>query len=443
VHATRRLLFAKQLLTETAMPITQIALAAGFGSLRRFNTVFRAAYRMAPRDLRKREPSQGDETLGLRLGFRPPYDFEAMLAFLRTRALPGVEQVDADAYARLIAPTMEGEAPGWLCVSRDPGDAHALRLQVHGVPPARLLDVVARVRRMFDLDAEPRTIADALSAHPRLRTLVEEAPGVRLPGAWDGFELAVRAILGQQISVAAARTMAMRWRNVTGRRSRARPHRGWAPVSHRGGARRCGPRIDRLISARANTIRGVARAVLAGDVDFRTDATLDEFVERWTALPGIGPWTAHYIAMRALSHPDAFPADDLVLQRALPGDGSRLTARALGNAAEALRPWRAYSVIQLWRDASRTPKAAATAPGRSPARRTHPARRARRRCAGVGGMTPDCAMPPIASGSSIALVHENNRSARRSRASRNHGRSGACTVYPAARRSLAASASCT
>ncbi|UHQ21155.1 helix-turn-helix domain-containing protein [Lysobacter sp. KIS68-7] len=378
VHATRRLLFAKQLLTETTMPITQVALAAGFGSLRRFNTVFHEAYRMAPRELRKREPSQVDDTLGLRLGFRPPYDFEAMLAFLRTRALPGVEQVDHDAYARLIAPMAEGDAPGWLCVTRDAKDPHALRLQVHGVPPARLLEVVARVRRMFDLDAEPRTIADALSVHPRLSALVDAAPGVRLPSAWDGFELAVRAILGQQISVAAARTMAMRvaQRWGTPLANEAAPGLGHLFPTAAALADADLESIG-LISARAKTIRGVARAVLEGDVDFRTDATLEEFVERWTALPGIGPWTAHYIAMRALGHPDAFPADDLVLQRALPADGSRLTARALAAAAEAWRPWRAYSVIQLWRDASHAPTAAATAPGRSPARRTRPAHRAR------------------------------------------------------------------
>ena len=352
VHATRRLLFAKQLLTETALPITEIALAAGFGSLRRFNTVFQEAYRMAPRDLRKREPAQQGDTLTLRLGYRPPYDFAAMLQFLRTRALPGVELVEDAAYARVIAPLGEGKTPGWLHVSQWPGDDHALQLQVHGAAPSRLLDIVGRVRRMFDLDAEPQTIASALSVHPRLRPLVRRRPGLRLPSGWDGFEIAVRAIIGQQVSVAAARTVAARLARRFGQPLMALPMPGLAHLF---------PTPDALADAdlapigltrtRAQTIRTVARAVLDGAVDFRADTTLDEFVARWTALPGIGPWTAHYVAMRALGHPDAFPADDLVLQRALPDDGTRLTARALAAQAEAWRPWRAYSVIHLWRAA--------------------------------------------------------------------------------------------
>ena len=330
VRATRRLLFAKQLLTETALPITEIALAAGFGSLRRFNAVFREAYRMAPRDVRKRTPIQADDTLSLRLGFRPPYDFEAMLDFLRMRALPGVEHVDADAYMRVVAPLAPDDPAGWFRVSRWPGERHALQLQVHGLPPSRLLDIVGRVRRMFDLDAEPRTIAAALSVDARLRPLVQRNPGVRLPGGWEGFEVAVRAILGQQVSVAAACTLAAR---MTRRFGQA------LPLSPAHGLMQLFPTPDQLVdadlvaigltSARAQTVRTVARAILDGQVDFRADATLDEFLARWTALPGIGPWTAHYIAMRALGHPDAFPADDLVLQRALPGDGTRLGLRGV------------------------------------------------------------------------------------------------------------------
>jgi AraC family transcriptional regulator of adaptative response / DNA-3-methyladenine glycosylase II len=353
VHATRRLLFAKQLLTETSLPITEVALAAGFGSLRRFNTVFRDAYRMAPRDLRKREPAQEGDTLGLRLGYRPPYDFAALLDFLRTRALPGVELVDGDAYTRVIAPMAAGETSGWLRVSRWPGGDHALKLEVHGVPPSRLLEIVGRVRRMFDLDAEPRTIADALSVHPRLRAMLQRQPGLRLPSGWDGFEIAVRAIIGQQVSVAAARTVASRLAQRFGEP---------LATAHGSGLAHLFPTAERvadadlsaigLTKARAQTLRTVARAVLDGAVDFRAESTLDDFVARWTALPGIGPWTAHYIAMRALGHPDAFPAEDLVLQRALPGDGSRLSARALSAQAEAWRPWRAYSVIHLWRDAA-------------------------------------------------------------------------------------------
>lgn len=343
VHGTRRLLFAKQLLTETALPITTIALAAGFGSVRRFNDAFQAAYRMAPRDLRKREPAASGDTLTLRLGYRPPYDFAAMLDFLHGRALPGVEHVSGDAYLRAIG---SSDAPGWLRVSAWPGEEPALRLELHGVPAVRLLDTVNRVRRMFDLDADPHAIGDALSVHPTLRALVRRRPGLRIPSGWDGFEIAVRAILGQQVSVPAARTFAARIAERFG----ARLPSAFAP-----GLTHLFATPDTLADAdltaigltrtRAATVREVARALLEGRADFRAERTLEDFVARWVALPGIGPWTAHYMALRALGHPDAFPADDLVLKRALGG-----TARAAEAEAAAWRPWRAYAVIQLWRE---------------------------------------------------------------------------------------------
>jgi AraC family transcriptional regulator of adaptative response / DNA-3-methyladenine glycosylase II len=363
VHGTRRLLFAKQLLSETRLPITEVALAAGFGSLRRFNTAFRDAYRMTPRDLRKQPASDVGETLTLRLAYRPPCDFAATLDFLHARALPGVESVDTASYARVIGPA---HAPGWLRVSawRDDGPRgqHALKLELHGAAPAQLLDIVNRVRRMFDLDADPRAIAAALSADTRLRPLLRKAPGLRLPGGWDGFEIAVRAIIGQQVSVAAARTVAGRLAQRFGEA---------LPVSFGPGLERLFPTPEALADAdlvdvgltraRAQTIRSMAQALLERRVDFRPDQTLEEFVEHWTALPGIGDWTAHYIAMRALGHPDAFPAGDLVLQRALPDDGSRMSARMLSARAEAWRPWRGYAVIHLWRDAAATAKTAKTA----------------------------------------------------------------------------------
>ncbi|TYT27460.1 DNA-3-methyladenine glycosylase 2 family protein [Luteimonas viscosa] len=363
VHGTRRLLFAKQLLTETTLPITGIALAAGFGSLRRFNTTFREAYRMAPRELRRRRhPADGD-VLALRLAYRPPYDFAAMLDFLRGRALPGVEVVDATHYLRVIG---DADAPGWLRVGAwprgDGEDGHALKLEVHGCPPARLLALVERVRRMFDLDADPRAINDTLSRDPRLRALVRKRPGLRLPSGWDGFEIALRAVIGQQVSVAAARTLTTRLAERFG-----------TPLPDAFAARGLShffPTPERLLdadlagigltAARAATIRTIAQAVVDGRVDFRAERTLDEIVERWTALPGIGPWTAQYIALRALGHPDAFPAEDLVLQKHAVGDGGRLTSRQLLAHAEPWRPWRGYAVIQLWRDAALAPRPATT-----------------------------------------------------------------------------------
>ncbi|MEN1972129.1 AlkA N-terminal domain-containing protein [Luteimonas sp. MJ204] len=377
VHGTRRLLFAKQLLTETALPVTEVALAAGFGSLRRFNTSFRDAYRMAPRDLR-RQPGAArrapGEALVLRLGYRPPYDFAAMLAFLRGRALPGVESVGDAHYARVIA-GIDGAPHGWLRVSAWPGDEHALRLELHAAQAARLLDIVQRLRRMFDLDADPQVIAATLSVDDRLRPLLHARPGLRLPSGWDGFEIAVRAVLGQQVSVAAARTLATR---LVQRFGEVMPEPFDEGLDH------LFPTPDALAEAdlgsigltraRAETVRGVARALLDGRVDFHPEHTLDEFAARWVALPGIGPWTAQYIAMRALGHPDAFPAEDLVLQKALPTDGSRLTAKALGARAEAWRPWRAYAVIHLWKDAM---ERAATAVPTTRARAATPRVRAR------------------------------------------------------------------
>ncbi|MEH6418732.1 DNA-3-methyladenine glycosylase 2 family protein [Pseudomonas sp. CGJS7] len=374
VHGTRRLLFAKQLLTETHLPITEVAMAAGFGSLRRFNTAFREAYRMAPRDLRRRpnETPHGDgDSLVLRLGYRPPYDFAAMLDFLRGRALPGVELVDEHSYSRVIGPI---ESPGWLRVSAWPADKresqHALKLELHGPAPARLLEIINRLRRMFDLDADPNAIASALSVDPRLQALFVKRPGLRLPSGWDGFEISVRAILGQQVSVAAARTLAARTAQRFGQP---------LPKPFGPGLEHLFPTPEALADAdlveigltraRAETVRTVARALLEGRVDFRAERTLDDFVARWVALPGIGPWTAHYIAMRALGHPDAFPADDLVLQKAVPEDGVRMSAKALNARAEAWRPWRAYGVIQVWRDSMPVPIAKPAAASAKPARK--------------------------------------------------------------------------
>lgn len=234
---------------------------------------------------------------------------------------------------------------------------HALKLELHGAPPSRMLEIVHRLRRMFDLDADPRAIGDALAVDARLRPLVRQRPGLRIPGGWDGFEIAVRAIIGQQISVAGARTLATRLSQRFGQA---------LPVPFASGLDHLFPTPEALADAdlaaigltraRAETVRTMARALLDGRVDFRPERTLEDFTARWVTLPGIGPWTAHYIALRALGHPDAFPADDLVLQRALPNDGSRMTARALTARAEAWRPWRAYSVMQLWRDATPAPK---------------------------------------------------------------------------------------
>ncbi|KZC19678.1 MULTISPECIES: DNA-3-methyladenine glycosylase 2 [Rhodanobacter] len=361
VHTTRRLLFAKQLLTETALPVTEVALASGFRSLRRFNAAFAQANRIAPRELRRHPRAAVGAALLLRLGYRPPYAFDALLAFLRTRALPGVEQVDEHSYARVFGPA---DAPGWLRLSAWPGGEHALQLQLHCPQPTQLLGVVTTLRRMFDLDANPQAIADTFRRDAVLGPLVTRHPGLRLPGGWDGFEIAVRAILGQQISVAAARTLATRVVQRWGEPLPAAPLPGLERLFPTpADLAQADLREIGLTTTRAATISGMAQALLDGRVDFRAEQSLDAFVARWVALPGIGAWTAHYIAMRALSDPDAFPAADLILRREAAPDAAPLSTKALTERADAWRPWRAYAVIHLWRGASEAP---------SPARRKKP-----------------------------------------------------------------------
>ena len=349
VASTRRLLFAKQLLSETDMPITHVAGAAGYASLRRFNATFVAAYGKPPREFRRGKSAAGEaDAITLRLPYREPYDFAGLLAFYARRAIPGVEAVDADGYRRSFV--VDG-TPGWFTVATN-GDDSALSLRVHGVRPAHLGSLVSRVRRMFDVDADPAAIMAVLRRSKLLQKPVRQWPGQRLPGAWDGFELAVRAILGQQVSVAAARTFASRIVERYGTPHPAGSEMGVGALFPTAGALAEAPLESiGLPRTRAATIRGFAQACMDGRIDFAAHQSLDAFVDRLVALPGIGAWTAHYIAMRALSHPDAFPAGDLVLRK-LAGDGLPIGERAMESMAEAWRPWRAYAVMLLWRSAS-------------------------------------------------------------------------------------------
>jgi AraC family transcriptional regulator of adaptative response / DNA-3-methyladenine glycosylase II len=348
IAATRRLLFAKKLLGETVLPVTQIALASGYASVRRFNAAFLAGYKKSPRELRRapqNQPSSGSKTLALRLPYRAPYDFAALLAFFARRAIPGIEHIDATGYTRHFA--FDGVA-GSLRVTQRAND-DALALAVSFPNPALLQEITVRVRRMFDLDADIAAINAHLRRDPRLRALVRRHPGQRLPGGWDGFEIAVRAVLGQQISVVAARTLAQRLVQRYG-----------TQVSLDGGDPiHLFPQPETLVDAdlttiglpraRAQTLNTIARALCDGTVSFRPEQALDQFVASWTALAGIGDWTAHYMAMRARSDPDAFPAGDLVLRKAVAPEGAAVTTKELIAMAERWRPWRAYAVFHLWR----------------------------------------------------------------------------------------------
>ena len=346
VALTRRVHFAKKLLDETNLPLREVAFASGFGSLRRLNGQIRRTYERTPTELRRRVRPHvvaDPECYRLRLAFRPPYDWDAALAFLGARATPGVESVEGSRYRRTI--TVEGKA-GSIDVSR-PEPGSALGLEVRFPDPRALLFIVERVRRVFDLGADPAVIEEHLRTDPLLREAWARHRGIRVPGAWDGFELAVRAILGQQISVRAATTIAGRVASMFG-----------APLPHGSDLGRLFPSPAQLANApleeagvvtvRAEAIRSLARRVANGTIAFAWGADSGAAAAALTALPGIGDWTAGYVAMRALGEPDAFPSGDLVLRR-MAGD---LTARELDRRSQAWRPWRAYAVMLLWQSAT-------------------------------------------------------------------------------------------
>jgi AraC family transcriptional regulator, regulatory protein of adaptative response / DNA-3-methyladenine glycosylase II len=322
VAQTRRVHFAKKLIDETDLPFTEIALASGFGSIRRFNFVFQQMYGRSPTELRRlvrKRPDFGVGSYRFRLPFRPPYDWESILQFLAMRAIPGVETIQANEYRRTIE--LNG-CPGEIAVGLD---GNALELRVKFGDPKALFLIVERVRRLFDLMADPQQIYDHLASDPLIGPRVRRRPGLRVPGAWDEFEITVRAILGQQVSVRGASTLAGRIAQAYGKPFGDKllfpPREGLAcaPIEE------CG-----VTRARAATIRAIASSKLP--------------LARVQELPGIGPWTAEYLAMRGSGEPDAFPAGDLILQRAV----GCATARQLEIAADAWRPWRAYAAIHLW-----------------------------------------------------------------------------------------------
>ena len=348
VEKTRRLHFAKKLIDETSLPMGQIALASGFGSVRRFNAAFRQTYKRTPSELRWRArvaAAQPDNEYLFRLHFRPPFQWEQLLDFLSRRAIPGVESVAAGTYHRTIS--LNGDS-GTLGISLSSHSA-ALDVCISFPEPRWLFLIVERVRRIFDLSADPSEITAQLGNDSLLSQRVAAMPGLRVPGCWDGFELAVRAILGQQVSVAAASTLAGRLVIAFGKKS----NRGGtlthlfpqAEILAQANLARIG-----LPQARAETIRSLARAVLAGRINFESVVDLEEFQTHLCAIPGIGNWTAQYIAMRALGDPDAFPAGDLGLLRAT----SLRSERELAQRAERWRPWRAYAAMYLWQGMQET-----------------------------------------------------------------------------------------
>jgi AraC family transcriptional regulator of adaptative response / DNA-3-methyladenine glycosylase II len=350
VAQTQRILFAKKLLGETRLPMTDVALASGFGSVRRFNTMMRATYGRAPRDLRRSAKSMTTDVghsagVTLKLPFSPPYDWAAMADFLAPRAIAGVERIEPDRYRRTFA--LE-RACGVVEVRPAPGRNHLLAT-IWTSDVVALAAVVARLRRLFDLDADITAIDAHLAADPAMAWRVRERPGMRVPGAWDGFELAVRAILGQQVSVQAATTFAGRLAAAHGEplatAATDGPDRLFPKPEAMAGADLTAIGLTR---ARAETLNALGRAMAADHGLLRAYETLEETTLKLTALPGVGPWTAQYIAMRALREPDAFPASDLGLLRAMRTASGRPSPAQLSAMAEVWRPWRAYAALRLW-----------------------------------------------------------------------------------------------
>jgi AraC family transcriptional regulator of adaptative response / DNA-3-methyladenine glycosylase II len=348
VARTRRLHFARKLLDETSLPVAEVAFAAGFGSVRRFNDAMRAAFGRTPSALRRAvldEERGAPERLALLLPFRPPLDWAGLRGFLAPRALAGVERFDGDVYRRAFT---AGGVPAVASVSPAPG-VDALSLVVEGAPAAALLDVTARARRLFDLDAEPGAIAAALSRDPRLAPLVAARPGLRVPGAWEPFETAVRAILGQQVSVEAATTLAGRLVARHGRPLARGARHGLTHLFPAPAALAAAdPASFGVPAARAEAIRALAAAVAAGALRLGPAASAEETIASLRRLPGFGPWTAAYVAMRCCGEPDAFPAGDLGIRRALGSGGAPCGERDAERAAEAWRPWRSYAALHLW-----------------------------------------------------------------------------------------------
>ncbi len=351
---TRRLHFAKRLLDETDLPMTEVAFAAGYASLRRFNATVREVYGRSPRELRalrRRSPgaaSLADEAaIELRLAFREPFDWPGLLAFLEPRATPGVERVEDGRYRRSVR---AGGAPGVIEVERS-SDEPSLRLRAPARLARSLPDVVERVRRLFDLGADPHAIRRALGADRALAPRLRAHPGVRIPGAWDGFELAVRVILGQQVSVPRATELAGKLTAAFGA-PLPQPERGLDALfpEPEALARADIAGLGLMPAARANAIRRLAAAVVDDPALLEAPESLDAARETLGGIAGIGPWTVEMIAMRALGDPDAFPAGDLGLRRTLAEDGVRPDARALEVRSQAWRPWRAYGALALWRE---------------------------------------------------------------------------------------------
>jgi AraC family transcriptional regulator of adaptative response / DNA-3-methyladenine glycosylase II len=348
---TKRLLLAKSLLTDTRLTVTDVAMAAGFGSIRRFNDLFKGRYRLTPSRLRNNSQSlaENNEQITLSLGYRPPYVWDNLLSFLAARAVPGVESVDENAYRRTVS-IRKGETVhyGWISVANRPKE-NALSVTLAPTLFPVLPQVLARIRHLFDLNCSPEKVYEKLVTMNELAPNIC-VPGMRLPGCFDSFEMGVRAVLGQQITVKAARTLAMRLAAAFGEKTAA-PFAGLAFTF---------PQPDKICAledqienhlgplgitgAKARSILALAKALTDGSITLAYGTDPGREMEKLSKLPGFGPWTVQYLAMRALGWPDAFLHTDYGVKKALFG----MKAEEILNLSEAWKPWRSYATVNLW-----------------------------------------------------------------------------------------------
>ncbi|GAA6616515.1 AlkA N-terminal domain-containing protein [Scytonema sp. NUACC26] len=334
---TQRLLLAKRLLADSNLSIADIAFASGFSSVRRLNALFQKRYRLNPTAFRK-ATNQPQDILCCELAYRPPLDWQGLLSFLQGRASRGVEAIEGDRYQRTVR---IDQHQGWIRVSSIPNQ-DKLQVELSASLVAVILPVLTRVKALFDLAADP-----VLIAH-HLRDLTVSCPGLRVPGAFDGFEVAARAILGQQVSVKAATTLMGRLIETFGTPIQT-------PISGLTHLTPTPAQIAQLLPqdltalgillSRATSIIAIAQAIVNRDLRLDAYSEIDTTIARLKTLPGIGEWTAQYIAMRVLAYPDAFPYADLGLRQAL---NVEKPAQVL-QIAEAWRPWRAYAAMYLWK----------------------------------------------------------------------------------------------
>lgn len=341
IAKTQKLLTAKRLLTDTSLSLTEIAFASGFKSVRSFNHQFKTHYAMAPSKLRLNSSTQKTDLITLKLSYRPPLAWEQMLAFLKNRAISGVEEIQEDEYRRTIEVS---ELTGWIRVHKD--HEHLVLTIPYELLPATN-SIVLRVNRLFDLEANPNLIANQLSNGPILKSALEKHAGLRVPGAFSEFEICVRAIVGQLVSVKSASTIMTRFVYHYGKDIKT-PHKSLNKIMPTP-ALVSSLKVEDLVKIgltriKANAIIALANSMKNRELDFNSSLTPEELSKKLLAIRGIGPWTASYIGMRVMRNPDAFPSSDLVLRKVL---GIK-NIKEIEELSKDWQPWRAYAAMYLW-----------------------------------------------------------------------------------------------